>query len=312
LVVGSLNTDLVLTCEGEPPDEGAVVVRDSAILPGGHAGNCASALAALGLSVTLLGVVGTDSEGDLVLGDLRRRGVDVSRIVRHAQTPTGRVVIPVFGEKHYMMLLRGANELLTPADLRVALTEEPGPYDAVMLSDPSLGVLLEAGQMVDRLPARPVLCWTPGGVYSRHPAVAQVVPHCDVVFANTAEHRALMRTAPMAVEEPKFELVLTAGREGSSMRQGSTRWIAPVHPVTVVDPTGAGDAFAAAYLLARLAGLEPESRLRAANRSGALAVGAVGAHASLATLADLLGPTEAVPPGVPYKESGRQGEGQKR
>jgi ribokinase len=55
----------------------------------------------------------------------------------------------------------------------------------------------------------------------------------------------------------------------------------------MVDPTGAGDAFAAAYLMARMAGLPPRERLRIANGSGAYTVGAVGARAQLATLPQL-------------------------
>ena len=85
-------------------------------------------------------------------------------------------------------------------------------------------------------------------------------------------------------------MVVTLGKEGSSLRHRGAERVVPVDPVPVVDPTGAGDAFAATYLLARLAGIEPERRLAAANLSGALAVGAVGARGRLATLGDLIGP----------------------
>jgi ribokinase len=61
----------------------------------------------------------------------------------------------------------------------------------------------------------------------------------------------------------------------------------PVDPVPVVDPTGAGDAFAAAYLLAQLAGLDPARRLAVGNACGALAVGVTGARSRPASLPDL-------------------------
>ena len=137
LVIGSLNIDLILTADAEPPDEGSVLVRDSSIRAGGHAGNCASALAALGVSVTLLAAVGTDADGDALLDDLRGRGVDVTGVRRDPRAATGRVVIPVFGEKHYMLCLRGANDLYTASDVRAALASGRASYDAVMMFDPS-------------------------------------------------------------------------------------------------------------------------------------------------------------------------------
>jgi ribokinase len=52
------------------------------------------------------------------------------------------------------------------------------------------------------------------------------------------------------------------------------------HPdVEVVDTTGAGDAFAAGYVAAQLAGLDAEGRLAVGNACGALATTVVGARA---------------------------------
>ncbi|MGK4580983.1 carbohydrate kinase family protein [Kitasatospora sp. HPMI-4] len=287
LVIGSLNVDLILNVDSEPPDEGAVLVRKATTDVGGHAGNCASALAALGMSVSLVAAVGTDADGDLLLADLLRRGVDVSGVRRYEQEPTGRVVIPVFGEKHYMLLSRGANELLTASDVQDAALRQD--FDAVMLFDPSREVLREIERVTAKMASAPILCWTPGGIYSRDPVAEQVVPHCDVLFLNRAEHGDLAERLP-AIESDALrpELVLTSGENGSALRHRGSEWAVPARRVPVVDPTGAGDAFSAAYLLARLAGLEPVQRLAVANASGALAVGAVGARGRLARLPDLV------------------------
>ncbi|MET8759458.1 PfkB family carbohydrate kinase [Lentzea sp. NPDC004782] len=276
LVVGSLNVDLILETRGEqPPDEGAVEVHTATTLVGGHAGNCASALAALGIQVSVAGAVGTDPDGDLLIADLVDRGVDVTGVRRRADQQTGRVVIPVFGEKHYMLLIRGANDSFGADDLRDVLDDE---YDAVMLFDPNVEALRAVRSQ------KGLLCWTPGGVYSAHPVAAQVVPHCDVVFVNRTERDQLARH----VADVPGELVVTLGGDGSMLRHGSEEIVMPARRVPVVDPTGAGDAFAATYLLTKLAGVTASSRLATANVSGALAVGATGARSRLATLPDLL------------------------
>ncbi|TDD38075.1 carbohydrate kinase family protein [Saccharopolyspora elongata] len=287
LLVGSLNVDTILLAQKEPDDEGAVLVTESITSVGGHAGNCASAFAALGVRAGLVAAVGADEHGDWIVADLAERGVDTSLIVRHPGASTGHAVIPVFDEKHYMLLVRGANELLTEAHLGAI---DFAGYDAVVLFDPSRAALQEAVRLARAAPHRPLLCWNPGGIYSRDPVIAELLPECDVVLANRDEFGHLQRaleTAGRARDDQDF--VITLGDGGSRLVRSGRRWDCPSVPVEVVDPTGAGDAFAASYVLAALAGFEPELRLRLGNRAGALAVTAPGARGHLAALSEVVG-----------------------
>jgi ribokinase len=279
LVIGSLNVDTILRADAEPPDEGSVLVRDLVTAPGGHAGNCAAALASLGVRVSLVAAVGEDADGEFLIDDLRRAGVDVAGVRRHPGAPTGRVTIPVFGDKHYMLLSRGANDLLTRSEVESALA---GRFDAVMLFDPARGALEAVPRAAGGQEGR-ILCWTPGGVYAGDPVVARLLPACDVLFVNRTEERL---AAPYLADPGNAEVVVTLGAQGSLLRHGARRWSVPARPALCLDPTGAGDAFAAAYLLGRLAGLDPEQRLGVANDGGALAVEHVGARPGLS---DLLG-----------------------
>lgn len=287
LVVGSLNVDLILRTDGEPEDESAVLVHEVRTEAGGHAGNCAAALAALGARVAVAGAVGADDDGERLLTDLRDRGVDTALVRRRGDLPTGRVVIPVFGAKHYMLLCRGANDSFGAADLGEALRADH--YDAVLLFDPAREALLGVAAAPRGPAPPPLLAWTPGGIFCSDPVAADVLPHCDLVFANVAEHRHLAdRAKALDTLRPDGELVVTLGERGSVLHRAGEELRMPVERVPVVDPTGAGDAFAAAYLLARLAGLAPATRLALANASGARAVTVVGARGAPATLSDLI------------------------
>jgi sugar/nucleoside kinase (ribokinase family) len=82
--------------------------------------------------------------------------------------------------------------------------------------------------------------------------------------------------AARAVAEAYGEAVVTLGIDGSVWSDGVTVVRAPAVPVTAVDSTGAGDAFAAGFLAARLAGRTPADALAAAARLAADAVSAVG------------------------------------
>lgn len=286
LVIGSLNMDLIVHSDREPADDSAVTARSVAIAPGGHAGNCASALATLGVQVGVVGAVGTDPEGESVLADLRARGIDVSAVHRHPSAPTGQVIIPVFRDKHYMLMHRGANDVLPAAAVHDALTE---PVDAVVLFDPSRAALHAAVAAIAQLPKRPLLCWCPGGLYCDDGSTAEIAPQCDLLLLNRDENTRISHTAGgAALRRAPTEVVTTLGAEGALLRRADQEWHAPAEPAVVRDPTGAGDAFAAAYLLAALAGLPPQQRLRSGNVAGALAVGTVGARARQTTLPDLI------------------------
>jgi len=282
LVVGSLNHDEILVADHDPGDEGAVMVRHSTTAPGGHAGNCASALAALGVRVSLLAAVGDDPTGDLLLADLAAHQVDAAGVARIPGVPTGRVIIPVFGDKHFMLLLRGANEQLSAHHVERALLAD---FDALMLFDPSPQAL----QQVFISAADLDIFWTPGGIYSQQPAQHRHLPSCRAVFVNRSEWRSIRDGLPPGALADT-EIIQTLGAEGAIAHRGSAEPVSAAgESVTQLDPTGAGDAFAAAYLLATLAGLPVSRRLATANIAGALAVTAIGARGRLCTLADLAG-----------------------
>ncbi|HEY0168306.1 MAG TPA: PfkB family carbohydrate kinase [Jatrophihabitans sp.] len=285
LVAGSLNHDEILIADHDPGDEGAVLVRERVTAPGGHAGNCASALAALGVDVSLLAAVGADDTGELLISDLRAHGVDVSGIARISGSPTGRVVIPVLGEQHFMLLLPGANDQLSSEHVRQALSAD---YDALVLFDPAPAALAEIFSAAAGSAVADNVFWNPGGVYAHQQSARRYLPRCRSIFVNRNEWPAVQAGLPPGWAD-RTEVVQTLGADGAIGRGADTVTHAAGEVVSMLDPTGAGDAFAAGYVLAALAGLALPRRLAVGNISGALAVTAIGARGRQCTLADLAG-----------------------
>lgn len=291
LVVGSLNVDVILEVDGTIEDDSTLLVRDETTTVGGHAGNCAAALAALGASVHVAAALGTDADGDLLIDDLRERGIDTTWVRRYPGARTGRAIIPLFGDRHFMLMSRGANDLLTSADVEPALR---GAIDAIIVFDPSPFALLKIVERVNRRDAPPPLYWTPGGVYAADPLITTVLPHCETLLANRHECVLIGERVPdLLAPKTKPEIVVTLGSDGALLSSGASLVKVAAQRATVTDPTGAGDAFTAAYVLASLAQLTPQHRLQVANAAGAIAVEAIGARGSLATLSDLIGKTRA-------------------
>jgi ribokinase len=290
VVSGSLNLDHLLEVEGDPDDDGTVLVLRETWHPGGHAGNCAAALARLGVDVALVAAVGRDRDGDALVEDLESSRVDISGVRRIEGVPTGRVTIPLFGMRHFMLMARGANDGLNAPDVHAAL--ERGA-DAVIAFDPAPAALLAIGERLSWVEDAPRLYWTPGGLYARGALLDALLPACATVFFNRAEFALARARLDLGRDAAgRRETVVTLGAGGAVLLEpaGPLKVAAP--SAACVDPTGAGDAFCAAYVLASLAELPPATRLLVANVAGAHAVtrtGARGGHLDLDGLVEACG-----------------------
>src|SRR4030095_1544170 len=120
VVVGSLNADLTIYCDRLPKPGETVHGNGFAVNPGGKSANQAVAASKLGAQVSLVGAVGDDANGSMLLGSAANAGVDVTR-VRRSDAATGVAVISVDASgENSIIISAGANGTLTPADVRAA------------------------------------------------------------------------------------------------------------------------------------------------------------------------------------------------
>jgi 2-dehydro-3-deoxygluconokinase len=113
-------------------------------------------------------------------------------------------------------------------------------------------------------------------------AIEAVVPLCRYVSAGAADVAALYGEAAEAKAAAwaarGVEVVLRAGDHAVTVRAGETVLrLPPPPPVRALDTTGAGDAFNAGYLAARLGGREPRMAVHTARRLANLVVQHIGA-----------------------------------
>jgi ribokinase len=299
IVVGDVMVDTFARITGNillGSDQPAVVTRQV----GGQAANTAAWLACLQTSVTLIAACGEDSTGRWVtqrLGDL-----GVHPHLHAVRRPTGHCVVIVDSEGTRTMFSDpGANEGITDfADQALmSVIESAQPHQHVHLSgyllerDPSLpGRLVES----TRAAAHPITTSLDASALTATTAhragLVRVLPDLDVLIG-TQEELAFLAEFPSGAsrldESALIDhwrthlgysgvLVVKRGGHGATADDGRGRWSTAALKASVVDTTGAGDAFSAGFLAA----WSPEQdTLEAALKSGtevaAMAVARLGA-----------------------------------
>lgn len=281
LVVGAVNTDLVIeTARIAAPGETVIAARSSTG-HGGKGGNQATAVARLGAACTLAARVGPGFDPSSL------PGVDTSALV-HDAAPTGLAVVLVAADgENAITVVPGANANLSPADISLP----PGPPGVVLAS---LEVPLPAVAAAARLAK------AAGWQVVLNPAPAVPLPpdllaDVDVLVPN--EHElAVLGTPAALLAAGTGAVVVTLGAAGCRVHDPAGTTDVPPHPVRAVDTTGAGDAFCAALAWALDGGRPLREAVQLACVAGALATRAVGARAALPTATDL---TAAIAPAAP-------------
>jgi ribokinase len=273
VVYGDLMVDVVAQASG-PLARGSDTPATVTTAGGGSGANVAAWAAWLGAPVALVCRVGDDERGRLAVDDLHAAGVEVHATI-DVDRPTGTCVVVVEPDGERTMLPdAGAND---------------GP--AVVPDDVLRGHLHVVGYSLLRPGARPGAvaaverARAAGMTVSVDPSSwALLAPGLrlpgDLLLPNAREAAVLTGSADPeeAARALGGEVVVKLGAEGALWTDGSSVVRVPAEPAAVVDTTGAGDAFAAGLLAARLAGAEPREALEAACRAAARAVGQVGAR----------------------------------
>ncbi|MCF8611855.1 PfkB family carbohydrate kinase [Gordonia sp. HY285] len=270
VVVGSINLDVVVSCERFPRPGDTVPGSAVSYGQGGKGANQARAAARAGASATFIGAVGDDDAADRVMSALSN-DVHVRASRAPGQTGVALVTVDTHGE-NTIVVVPGANSLLTLSDedRRVISASD---VLLVQLEVP-VPVVLDAARAAQQAGTTAML--NPSPVID---LPADLWPLIDVAVVNRAEAHALR--SPL---DGVGTVVTTVGADGAELRGPDGLVRADGIAVAVADTTGAGDAFAG--MLAASWHLPPAERLARANAAGALATTISGA-ASAPTAADV-------------------------
>jgi ribokinase len=287
VVVGDLVTDVIVSIAGViavGSDTTAQIVMGD----GGAGGNVAAWLRALDVDVGLVARVGNDPAGRDAVERLAAAGV-ATAATTDPIAPTGTVVALIdSGGERTMLTDRGANQALDAADLPLTWFR-PGAHlhlsGYVLFADrgrhaglAALRAATAAGMTISVDPAS----WAP---LRRWGAARFLATTVDAVLTlpNSDEARVLTGVGDPADSARRLarhhgSAVVKCGADGAVWSDGTATLHCRAARTTVVDSTGAGDAFTAGYLAAWLDGAAPDEALERATLVAARTVGRRGAR----------------------------------
>ncbi|PSL45255.1 2-dehydro-3-deoxygluconokinase [Saccharothrix carnea] len=276
-----LGETMAVLVPAEPGPVRAVRTWNRAI--GGAESNVAVHLARLGVRSRWVSAVGDDAFGGAVLDAVGGAGVDVTDVRVDPDRPTGLYVKEADAAGSPVRYYRrgSAASAMGPDTLDrlrlddVALVHVSGITAA--LSDSCLQLLRAVLRRPRAVPVSFDLNWRPALWHDRDPSVLRdLADAADIVLAGSDEAQAVWGTGDpaelRALLPGPTTLVVKHGARGATVHERGETTFQPGLRVEVVEPVGAGDAFAAGYLAAHLAGEPPARRLRAGHLQAASAL----------------------------------------
>ncbi len=288
VVLGSLNMDLVIKAPRAPEAGETIRGHDFQMVPGGKGANQAAAAAKLGGQVAMVGRVGGDAFGPVLIDNMARQGVDTSHIHRDAEASTGVAVITVedTGENR-IVISAGANGRVNNTDVDGAEGLLRRAKFLILQLEIPLPVVDYAIEAARRHSVKVVL----------NPAPAASVPpeflgRVDYLVPNETETKILTgldvsdltsaeRAARQFLSYGVGEVIITMGEKGALRVTNTDANHVPAREVKAVDTTAAGDAFIGGLAVALVKGFTPQEAVRYAACAGTLAVTKFGAQTSL-------------------------------
>ncbi len=294
LLIGSLNIDLVSRVETMVKPGETIMGKDFQTFPGGKGLNQAVAAARAGGEVTMVGVLGTDSNSQIIRRLMQDEKIDQS-FVTEVDGVCGTAIIEVDSSgQNRIIVIAGANSKLEAksVDEKALSSVKEKKILLAQLESPieELEILFKRAKEEKFFT---ILNPAPAAVLSN-----SFVSYVDLLIPNQFEAETLtgihVNDEASAIEAGKKlmatgvgSVLITLGGDGSLLitKDGSQHF--PAFSVSPIDTTAAGDAFCGALATSLSKGVSLQDAIPFASAAGALATTKTGATPSLPTASEI-------------------------
>jgi ribokinase len=293
-VVGSANTDLITFADTFPRPGETLFGQNFDLGFGGKGANQAVAARLCGAEVLMVAKVGQDLFGEATVRNFNSFGVDTSYVRSVADAPTG--VAPIFvepGGQNRIIVVKGANDRLTPADVDAAAPELSRVHTIILQFEIPLATIYHTVRFAR---AHNIRC-----IVNPAPAVPSSLSDltgADYFIPNETEAELITGLPVQTTEQAAAcaaallgrglrRVIITLGARGALLADTSGHVHIPPFPVTAVDTTGAGDAFIGSLAVFLAEGIAEKDAIARASLYAALSTTRVGTQKSFPQRAEL-------------------------
>lgn len=294
LLVGSLNIDLVAYLDVMPKPGETLHGNSFHTFPGGKGLNQAVAAARAGGDVTMVGVLGNDSNSKILRDLMTTEGID-QNFVSEIDGVCGTAIIEVDGEgRNRIIVIAGAN-----GELKSASTPDSA-FDSINGEKILLAQLESPINELEKIFKRgkdkgfftilnPAPAHSLNEEFSRN--IDLLTPNqyeAEVISGiHVLDHESAVKAGKKILETGVGAVLITLGEDGASLITHNESKHFPAFSISPVDTTAAGDAFSGALATYLSKGLSLTEAIPYASASGALSATKVGATPSLPNASEI-------------------------
>ncbi len=291
-VIGSINLDLIVTCERLPKAGETVLGKDFSTSAGGKSANQALAASRAGANVTMVGAVGNDGNALLALKQLKKANIDLSN-VRTLEQNTGIAMINVADNgENTIIIVAGANDAVSPEMAKATVAKMQQGDILLLAQEIPANTIKAALQAAKQANITSILNIAPFS-----PETRQLALLADIIIANEVEFAALIESAQsddiaknlctFARQHQKI-IIVTLGAKGAYGATANGELIkVDALEIEPIDCVGAGDSFCG-YLAAMLEkGKTLKEAMQIASIAGSLACLKAGAQPAIPYTGDV-------------------------
>jgi len=288
IVFGSINMDLVVRTSRLPAPGETLTGHSFFTAPGGKGANQAVACARLDASTLMVGRVGGDVFGDVLLENLKSNGVGTTTVTQDNTVASGVALIAVDDSaENNIIVVPGANGQVNERDLEQLGTVLVNANLLLMQLEIPLAMVIAAAKMAHDRGILVILDPAPA-----HQLPDELYPWVDILTPNQTEaatlvgfpvhdRESIQRAAQVMLARGTKQVVIKMGAQGAYLRDARGGQFMPAVPVVAVDTVAAGDAFNSALAVALSEGKTFDEALQWGLAGGALAVTKEGAQGAM-------------------------------
>jgi len=297
--LGILVVDVIARSVDTIPEKGKLSLVDKiSVHTGGCAVNTAIDLAKIGEDVGLIGLVGNDSFGDILINTLKKEKVDIRGLksTDNANTSASVVLSDNDGERSFLHCL-GTNRIFTDKDVDIEVIKDcdilfvAGALLMPQFDGEPTARILKKAQELGKYTILDT-AWDSTGRWMK--SIGPCLPYLDLFIPSIEEAVMLSgeedekKIAKFFIEQGAKNVVIKMGSKGCFIKNDKEEIYVKSFEVDAVDTTGAGDSFVAGFITGLINGWNMKSCGEFANAVGAHCVTQVGASSGIKSRKEIL------------------------